>query len=375
MNERNTLVLALFVRVAFLVYGEWQDRVMDVKYTDIDYKVYSDASFYVSEGKSPYLRHTYRYTPLLSYLLLPNIWISWFGKLIFITSDLLTGQLIFNHLKQNHQSASYNLLWLLNPLVFNISTRGSSDSLSSLLILLTIYFIQKRDEYSAGLCFGLSVHFRIYPIIYSLIFYFWVEPSKNFLHPRRLKFALTSATVFLFLIFLFYQIYGFEFLFETYLFHFTRKDNRHNFSLYFYPLYLTYSDNAKFVGLLAFIPQWALVLLISFSRVPPTVSMLCVTFVFVIFNKVCTAQYFIWYITLLPIACPFIKINWKQALTLVIPWVLTEVHWLFWAYNLEILGESCFLQLWGASLLFFLANLRILTVILRNSQEKDLKIS
>lgn len=36
--------------------------------TDIDYKVYTDAAFY----ESPYDRHTYRYSPILAYLMIFN---------------------------------------------------------------------------------------------------------------------------------------------------------------------------------------------------------------------------------------------------------------------------------------------------------------
>lgn len=58
-------VIALVVRVVLIIFGEWQDSVMALKYTDVDYRVFSDGAAFVSQGLSPYLRSTYRYTPLL----------------------------------------------------------------------------------------------------------------------------------------------------------------------------------------------------------------------------------------------------------------------------------------------------------------------
>jgi hypothetical protein len=47
-----------------------------------------------------------------------------------------------------------------------------------------------------------------------------------------------------------------QFVYETYLYHLVRKDNRHNFSVYFYHLYLRFElPSAGATSLLAFVPQ------------------------------------------------------------------------------------------------------------------------
>ena len=105
-----------------------------------------------------------------------------------------------------------------------------------------------------------------------------------------------------------YILYGYTFLQESYLYHVTRTDHRHNFSVYFYQLYLegatTTTTTAStgggadiVVGLLAFLPQVVLLLAYAFrycwATATPSDLTFCVfvqTVSFVIFNKVCTVQ-------------------------------------------------------------------------------------
>lgn len=91
MATRRTLLLsALVVRVLLLYWADWQDQNWAVHYTDIDYDVVTDGARAIAAGGSPYDRATYRYTPLLAWLALPNLWLRVpFLKIIYSAGDLV----------------------------------------------------------------------------------------------------------------------------------------------------------------------------------------------------------------------------------------------------------------------------------------------
>ena len=92
------LAAAAAARLALLCYGVWHDAHMPVKYTDIDYVVFTDAARFMHEGGSPFLRATYRYTPVLAWMLQPNIWLHpAAGKAIFVAADLAVGWIIYDY--------------------------------------------------------------------------------------------------------------------------------------------------------------------------------------------------------------------------------------------------------------------------------------
>lgn len=51
--------VGLSLRIVLLFYALLQDALLDVKFTDIDYSVLSDAALAVKNGHSPFTRITY----------------------------------------------------------------------------------------------------------------------------------------------------------------------------------------------------------------------------------------------------------------------------------------------------------------------------
>lgn len=321
------LLLAALLRVALLVYGTFQDAHSAIKYTDIDYLVFTDASRYVWHAQSPYARDTYRYTPLLAWLLLPTVSFFSFGKVVFALADLLAGWLILRILRRRgippERAGAFAALWLWNPMVATISTRGSAEGLLGVLATALVWAAEGQRVNLAAVLLGLGVHFKIYPCIWAPAIAWWMDDERTrrkqarlgFLSRDRIQLAAVSLATFMGLNVLMYAVYVFPpfcllvvpqysnrlrsygrpFLVHTFFHHLTRIDHRHNFSPYNVLLYLASSRPGipLHAESLAFLPQLALscvLIPLVLAKKDLATSMMAQTFAFVTFNKVCTSQ-------------------------------------------------------------------------------------
>ena len=171
----QVISISALIHATLIIYSLWHDKNFQFKYTDLDYWIFGDAARAVAAGFSPFSRATYRYTPLLAYLLLPGKWLGFeaaFGKILFSAVDLMVGYLIYRLLRlkgwHSVDAARHSaLFWLLNPMALAISTRGNAESLVCACALGVIYLLMIRKRLEAALLFGFSVHFKIFPIIYA----------------------------------------------------------------------------------------------------------------------------------------------------------------------------------------------------------------
>ncbi|XLS94764.1 hypothetical protein HN51_070772 [Arachis hypogaea] len=169
------------------------------------------------------------------------------------------------------------------------------------MLLCLVFFLPHftGNLLQSAFWYGLIVHFRIYPIIYAIPIVLVLDPNflpsdrkpilKNWtaaqperlndgnclcsLHNllkciftrKRLLFGRVSVAVFFLFTGLSCYLYGWKFLHEALLYHLTRTVPRHNFSIYFYHIYLHYGYDISVVEkLISFLPQFMVQLVLIF---------------------------------------------------------------------------------------------------------------
>ena len=414
-------LVAAAVRLFAIYVGLLVDNFSSsVHYTDIDYNVFSDAAILVANGQSPYGRVTYRYPPVVAWILMPTQHVPSFGKLLFSLADVMCTFEIYSIIKKSSNASKLlsasqlAYMWALNPLNINMCTRGSMDAVANWLCLFSLCMVLQRKYKLAGLAFGCVIHLRLFPVIYvfSFIVYILFNESKT-----SMRLATSSTVIFLAstsasctsMTAISWFYFGFEYLENAVWYHLIRSDHRHNFSFHFYGTYLQMSEellqgvrpNAAlpnigpesniaiilFNKIVFFLPQLMIILAISFvfARKNLPVALLLQTMTFVTFNKVITAQYFIWYLPFLYIVAPemldhcfkqqqqqqqlqqqqqymntnklgFVRNPLVHLVGLLMSWLVALSVWLWRAYLLEFESENTFYSVWLASIVFFIVN-------------------
>lgn len=309
----------------------------------------------------------YRYTPFLAWLMVPNVWLPCFGKLLFSLLDIVGACFLLFILERRAQKDSQDVdyiklavaFFLFNPFTATISTRGSGESIVILAFLLMFWFLETKRDIPAALCFGFVVHWRFWPIVFVVpIFYHFGMFSI-----RTIRFGIVSGGCFLAFGSAAYYLYGFEFVDKCYLYHLSRVDTKHNFSVAFYSS--RYMQDSllhwAIVGILSKAKLIAIVLLgvqdHSLER-----ALLRQTIAFVAMNQVITAQYHFWWLQLIPLVWWRRMKDLKMAQVLAI-WAIAQLHWLFWAFLYEIRDLPVVYGVWTACWIFLAANLNLLRVL------------
>lgn len=337
--------------------------------------------------------NTCRYTPLLAYLLIPNVTlhIVW-GKLLFAAADIVAAVLLHRLVAAKVAARPYPepscglptaaaALWLCNPYTATISTRGNGDSLVVVMQLLTLHLLRPVHNAStfqgltqrvarlvfspaqcgyrltqdlplgraaaAGAVFGLLVHWRVFPVLYGPCLVAHLHRAAGGRPGRWLAacvvFGAAALAVFGGLGALFYNIYGSQFAHEAFLYHAARHDPRHSFSPHFLLTYLTRFSTPPPPAVppwldagAAALPALAAVVCAAAWRLQLEAAFLVTTMAFVAFNKVSTAQYFVWFFGLLPAVLPEL-LHGSAGMQVVAAagWVATQLLWLGGGYLLE----------------------------------------
>lgn len=352
-----------------------------------------------------------------------------FGKLLFVLADILVALLLWDIMDvrlrrqaRNSNASSQHvwlvgLLWLVNPFPAQISTRGSSESILGVIVLcfvdLTLRgypeetsssvadsqgvsnavheadLLNEADTWGnvkimAPFFFALAIHWKLYPVVYaaSIVAHLSSGVSKNGLR-NIVQYAAIALYSLVLISGIAFGIWGWPYIQETVLYHVGRSDHRHNFSPFFLSAYLSQQKSStppenplqlvvhvleEHHSVLSFVPQLLLTAYIGFSVGGKDLiaGLAFQTIAFVAWNKVCTSQYYMWFLWFLPLLAPSLRFDsTAEIVTILVVWVSAQAIWLSQAYLLEFKALDTFLQTWAASVLLLIVHAWILISLVR----------
>jgi phosphatidylinositol glycan class M len=379
MNQISVIIFVGFlIRIFVLYVGNNLDTFSDHwQYTDIDYKIFSDGGKLHSLSISPFERPTFRYPPILSFIMIGNSVFKSFGKFLFIVFDTAT---IFEiYTLQRRKTLFWEWLWCFNPLSIYICTRGSMESMSNWLILVSIRFLLERKVAFSGIVFGFLIYFRIYPIVYAFGFaikiLFKDSTLKSINISQFMLYGCSAFSVLLFCVIVSFNEFREPYITQAIYYHLIRLDHRHNFSPYFYLIYLEKSSlretSLSALSMMPFIVQGVLLLSIStYTILWKNDIMLCLflcTISFVSLNKVITGQYFLWVVLFIPFLTMWDVNSWKWKRLVAVSIIISMcilISWLYIAYNLEFETHHNFFSTWIVSIGLLVAATSILHLLI-----------
>lgn len=199
----------------------------------------------------------------------------------------------------------------------------------------------------------------------------------NWFTKNKIEFFGTAAFVFFSLLYVFYEKYGFEFLYESYIYHSLRVDHRHNFSFNYYFEYIHFDelpDTKYIVRKLGFMAQWGLVSFVGIRYYYDLLTAIFMqTYIFVMFNRVITAQYFLWFIILLPLVAVKVKVlmSFKWAFTIFLVFLTAEMLVNLSCAPLELYGIPSYDYIFLATHGFLIVNTCLIHQLIKNMETHD----
>lgn len=224
------LLLSGVLQVALLGYAAHVDAnpVGGLKYTDVDWRVVADGLTHTAHPEiagpaqgwltaalslplgSPYARATFRYTPLLVLVLSPALIAPVLGRLVLVALTLALPPLILSGPAPGDFWTTH-LLWTLNPIVLNITTRGSPEALACLLTAALVVALRRAGlgnpaaktaaggtagaywEAVSATLLAVATSYKVFPVIYVAAIWTALAREHGWFGYRVWRFGVVAA--------------------------------------------------------------------------------------------------------------------------------------------------------------------------------------